>query len=94
MANLLQQLLYAANILYVIVMGICRSSAALFIGHIAHKGPQSGPARLLAWVSVAWTIACIMVIAIRGDIARPWASLDGSQDVVCISYLSLRWKLC
>lgn len=69
--------------MYVVLMGLCRVSAALFVAQIAHKGPQSKPARIIAWVTIAWIIGSIFTIAIRGDLSRPWATMDGSSGIVC-----------
>ncbi len=66
-------------------MGLCRVSAALFVGQIAHKGPQSKPARIIAWVAIAWSVGSIFTIALRGDLSRPWATMDGSSGIVSAS---------
>lgn len=76
------QLLYAIGFLYVLALGLCRASAAFFISRMAHKGPQTLPAQVLAGISGVWTVASFCVIGIRGDIARPWSTLDGSQPLV------------
>ncbi|KAJ6786768.1 hypothetical protein PWT90_10742 [Aphanocladium album] len=77
----LSLLLYAIDFLYVLALGLCRASAAFFISHMAHSGPQTGPARILAACSGVWTIASLFAVALRGDVSRPWSTLDGTQPM-------------
>lgn len=37
---------------------------------------------VLAAVSGVWTIASVFVIALRGNLLQPWATLDGSAALV------------
>lgn len=69
--------------LYVFVTGLCRVSAALFVSQLAHRGPQSKPAHIIAYLAIAWVIASTFAIGIRGDIRKPWATMDGSAGIVC-----------
>jgi len=68
---------------YVFVTGLCRVSAALFVSQIAHRGPQSKPAHIIAYLATAWVVASTFAIGIRGDIRKPWATMDGSSGIVC-----------
>ncbi|KAJ4145326.1 hypothetical protein LMH87_004181 [Akanthomyces muscarius] len=78
---ILEKLLYITEFLYVLAQGLCRASASLFISHMAQSGPQTRPARALAGVSGVWTAASALAIAIRGNIGRPWSTLDGTQPL-------------
>jgi hypothetical protein len=50
-------------------------------------------AYVLATVSGVWTIASILVIALRGNLIQPWTTLDGSEAMVgflhTLPYLNL-----
>ncbi|KAJ3491280.1 hypothetical protein NLG97_g5626 [Lecanicillium saksenae] len=81
----LEKLLYTVDFLYVLALGFCRASAAFFISHMAHSGPQTGSARMLAAGSGVWAIASLFVVAFRGDVSRPWSTLDKPQP------LYIRW---
>ncbi|KAM3457333.1 hypothetical protein MY3296_001075 [Beauveria thailandica] len=81
----LSLLLYTSELLYVLAQGSCRASAALFISHMAQCGPQSLPAKMLATISGVWTAASSVSIALRGDVSRPWSTLDGTRP------LFIRW---
>lgn len=63
-------------------MSFGRVSAAFFVAHIAHSGPQGKPAHILAALAVVWGVASIFSIAIRGDINHPWKLVDGQNDIV------------
>lgn len=81
----LEKLLYTTELLYVLAQGLCRASAALFIWHMAHSGPETLPARFLAFTSGVWTAASMLAMAIRGNISRPWSTMDGTQS------MHIRW---
>ncbi|KAM3436148.1 hypothetical protein MY4824_004453 [Beauveria thailandica] len=76
-----RQNLYLGQIFYIISLGLCRVSAALFIAYISDSGPHIQPAQSLAVVTVLWTASSLLVICMRGSIAQPWKVLDGSHDM-------------
>ncbi|KAG5976350.1 hypothetical protein E4U55_007352 [Claviceps digitariae] len=73
--------LYAGQIFYILSMGLCRTSASFFVAHMTHFGPQSRPAYALIGLSVLWTVASMLTVAIRGDIRRPWDTMEGTQTM-------------
>ncbi|KAM3563762.1 hypothetical protein MY1884_001126 [Beauveria asiatica] len=87
----LSLLLYTSELLYVLAQGSCRASAALFISHMAQCGPQSLPAKTLATISGVWTAASSVSMALRGDVSRPWSTLDGTRPLV-FDAPGARWR--
>jgi hypothetical protein len=79
------QSLYASQHFYIVSIGLSKVSTALFIVHLSYSGPRIKPAYILAAVSVAWTVVSMFVIAFRGDISRPWATLDGTHAMVSLA---------
>ncbi|KAG6030823.1 hypothetical protein E4U19_000266 [Claviceps sp. Clav32 group G5] len=77
--GLIKKTLYAAQIFYVFSLGLCRVSASFFIAHMTYFGPQSRPAYALAAVSVFWTVVSVLAIALRGDVRRPWDTMEGTR---------------
>ncbi|KAG6010785.1 hypothetical protein E4U21_004173 [Claviceps maximensis] len=71
--------LYAGQFFYILSMGLSKTSASFFIAHMTHYGPQSRPAYALAGLSVLWTLASILAVAIRGNMKRPWRTMDGTH---------------
>ncbi|KAM3509008.1 hypothetical protein MY11210_006503 [Beauveria gryllotalpidicola] len=70
--------LYLGQIFYIISLGLCRVSAALFIAYMSNSGSHIPPAHSLAVVTAAWTASSLLAICLRGHIAHPWTVLDGS----------------
>lgn len=86
-----EKLLYASQILYICALGCTRLSTCFFTTRLSRHRRH----KILNYV---WTAAClitivtsVLVIAIRGDIAQPWATLDGSETLVCqyITHISI-----
>ncbi|OAA47141.1 hypothetical protein NOR_02777 [Metarhizium rileyi] len=77
--------LYIGQILYVLSIGLCRVSAAFFIARMTYLGPQSKPAYIVASSSVLWTVVSMLVIALRGQLERPWEVPEHNRR------LHLRW---
>ncbi|KAH8707348.1 hypothetical protein HC256_010623 [Beauveria bassiana] len=75
------QNLYASQIFYIVSLGLCRVSAALFIVYISHSGPHIQPAQSLAIITAVWTASSLLAICMRGNIAQPWKVLDGSYTM-------------
>ncbi|KAF1731188.1 hypothetical protein CRV24_009267 [Beauveria bassiana] len=73
--------LYASQIFYIVSLGLCRVSAALFIVYISHSGPHIQPAQSLAIITAVWTASSLLAICMRGNIAQPWKVLDGSYTM-------------
>ncbi|KAM0665942.1 hypothetical protein ACQRIU_005286 [Beauveria bassiana] len=75
--------LCASQIFYIVSLGLCRVSAALFIVYVSLSGPHNQPAQSLAIITAVWTVWSLLAICIRGNIAQPWKVLDGSYTMVC-----------
>lgn len=69
---------------YVLSGGLCKVSASLFLIHLAYPGPQVKPGYGLVGLSAVWTVTCMLVIALRGDLGNPWSTLDGSSAMVSL----------
>ncbi|KAG6015485.1 hypothetical protein E4U43_005218 [Claviceps pusilla] len=78
-----QKALYAGQIFYILSMGLCRISASFFVAHMTHYGPQSRPAYILVGLSALWTLMSMLTIAFRGNIKRPWDTMEGTQIMYC-----------
>lgn len=76
------QALYGSQLFYVVSVGLTRVSAAFFIGHLTRYAPQVRISYILAAASGVWTVASTLLIALRGNILRPWATFDGSEALV------------
>ncbi|KAJ3475942.1 hypothetical protein NLG97_g9291 [Lecanicillium saksenae] len=55
--------------------------------HMAYSGPHTRPACFLAFSSGVWAAGSIIAIGIRSDSSRPWATLDGTEQ------LFIRWMV-
>ncbi|KAJ3494565.1 hypothetical protein NLG97_g4000 [Lecanicillium saksenae] len=73
--------IYAGHFFYIIPVGVSKVASAFFVEQVAHHGPHSGPARIMAWVSGAWTIASLLVVAIRPPYLSPWLAMDGQATM-------------
>ncbi|OAQ60790.1 hypothetical protein VFPPC_16769 [Pochonia chlamydosporia 170] len=71
-------LLYAAQQFYILAMGFCRISTALFLVRLAYPGPQVKPSYIMAGISGAWTMASMLTVALRGNLHSPWTTVDGT----------------
>ena len=76
------QTLYAADILYVVSVGLSKCSAALFLGSLTSSTKQRMVGRIVAFVCACWTIGSGLVVALRGDITKPWALPHGTSMMV------------
>ena len=54
----------------------------MFIGRLTRYAPQVRMSYILAVASGLWVLVSTLLIALRGDLARPWATLDGSEALV------------
>lgn len=71
--------LFAGDITYVVAFGFSRVSAALFVGQLTRHRPQVRAAYILAGGCGLWLLASTLTIAFRGDLSKPWETLDGSS---------------
>jgi hypothetical protein len=78
----IDQALYASQILYLLSIGISKSSTALFFGSLTRNKRQKWPSYAVAIVCGIWTLACILVIALRGNLAVPWLTENESETFV------------
>ena len=76
------QALYTSQLSYIVSMGLARVSTAFFIGRLTRYKPQVRMAYTLSVVSGTWTLVSTLIVALRGNLTRPWATLDGSQALV------------
>ncbi|KIX02270.1 uncharacterized protein Z518_08209 [Rhinocladiella mackenziei CBS 650.93] len=83
--GIVEKALFASQLSYVGSLGLTRMSTAFFIEHLTRYRVQVRLSYILAAVSGVWTTASILVIALRPDIAHPWATLDGAE------VLYVRW---
>lgn len=67
---------YSSELLYVLCVGTTRISSSLFLGGLSRGTLQNATGWIFAGLSTAWTIAGIIVIAIRGDLSAPWETQE------------------
>ena len=79
------QALFTSQITYIISIGLTRVSTAFFISNLTRHRPQLRMSYALAGASGVWILAAVLGVALRGDLSRPWETLDGSQG------LYIRW---
>lgn len=82
LTSVLTQALYGSQLCYVVSIGLTKMSTAFFIGHLSQYAPHFRISYLLAVVSGVWTVASTILIALRGNLSRPWATYDGSEALV------------
>lgn len=87
------QALFTSQLSYVGSMGLTRISTAFFIGHLTRHLPHVRISYILVAVSVAWMAASILVVALRSDVAHPWATLDGEEAMVGFIQASVALKI-
>ncbi|TKX20010.1 hypothetical protein C1H76_7894 [Elsinoe australis] len=72
--------LFASHITYVISIGCTKISTCFFSVRFLTRDTRS---RFLAYgftiTCVAWTVVCVLVISLRGQISNTWITTDGSQ---------------
>ncbi|KAJ9607858.1 hypothetical protein H2200_007937 [Cladophialophora chaetospira] len=76
-----ERALFTSQLTYIISSGLTKVSTAFFIGRLTRYGPQVRTSHIIAAVSGLWTLVSTLVVALRGDLARPWAKLDGSESL-------------
>jgi hypothetical protein len=59
-------------------------SMGLFVVRLAHDRRKVLVVKLFAGVCAAFALAHILVVGIRGNYAKPWRILDGTQFMVKI----------
>lgn len=74
--------MYTSQISYVVVIGLTRVSTGIFIAHLTRHRPQVRMSYVLSGISGVWTVVSTFVIALRGDLSRPWETLDGTRALV------------
>lgn len=93
LTSVLTQALYGSQLCYVVSLGLTKMSTAFFIGHLSRYAPHFRISYILAAASGLWTVASTILIALRGNLSRPWATYDGSEALVGFihipSYLTL-----
>jgi hypothetical protein len=77
----IKKALFTAQLTYVVSVGLTKASAALFIGHLTRHTPQVRRSQYLALASTVWTVVAFFIVVFRGDLSRPWATIDGSQSL-------------
>ncbi len=78
----IQKSLYASQILYIASLGLTRLSSAFFVTRLSRHEQHKLIARGWLVLCVIWTIASILVISFRGNLAHPWSTVDGSAPMV------------
>jgi hypothetical protein len=74
--------MYTSELSYVVTIGLTRIATGLFIGNLTRHRPQVRMAHILSGVAAVWTTASLFVVALRGDLSKPWATLNGTQGMV------------
>jgi hypothetical protein len=77
MIERLQIPLYAANILYVLAVGVSKLSAIAFVSRLACTPGNRNAVVLLAGLVMCWTIAITAGIIFECELPRPWEVLTG-----------------
>lgn len=80
--NLFPQSLYASQLFYVTAVGLVRISTGLFVTRLSRHGKQAYAAKAVTGLSGLWTIAAVPIIGLRGNLQRPWSTLDGAEALV------------
>lgn len=83
LTHYMSQALFMGQLTYVGSIGLTRVSTAAFIEQLTRNLPQVRVAYILCIIAGIWTVASILVVALRGDLSQPWALLDGTQSLVC-----------
>lgn len=68
---------------YIASSGLSRVSTAFFIGQLTRHPPQVRVSYVLAGIAGGWAMVSTLLVALRGEVSRPWAVLDGTQMLVC-----------
>lgn len=76
------QAAYVAELSYVVALGLTKVSTALFIGQLTRHRPQIRNSRILAGICGVWAVIATFVVALRGDLRRPWQTMDGTNAMV------------
>lgn len=84
-----QKSLYASQILYICSMGCTRLSTCFFTTRLSRHRRHKALAHVWTAATLIVIIASVLVVAVRGDTAQPWTTLEGSEALVC-QWLSLR----
>jgi hypothetical protein len=74
--------MYTSELSYVATIGLTRVATALFIANLTRHKPQVRMSYILAGISAVWLAASMLAIALRGNLSRPWATLDGTNAMV------------
>jgi len=85
------QALFTGQLSYIVSVGLTRVSTAFFVRHLTRHLPQVRMSYILVAVSGVWTAVSTLVVALRPNIARPWATLDGTEALVGL--IQLLWPL-
>jgi hypothetical protein len=84
----LGQIVYAAQLFFVLSTGFTRISTAHLTGRILVMGSTRTQFILgLNLLCGAWTLASIFAIAIRPPFLQPWLALTGGSTMVCLECL-------
>ncbi|TKA68967.1 hypothetical protein B0A55_06608 [Friedmanniomyces simplex] len=93
------KLLYASQILYVVSIGLVKVSTTLFTARFLTRGQTHIRLAHLATAACGvWTVASLLIIAIRTPLSSPWTTRAGSQSLlvrwVAIEASGLIVELC
>lgn len=79
--EVVEKALFASQISYILTVGLTRVSTAFFIKHLTrHARHTRIPDGFIA-VSGLWMVTGTLLVALRGDLRRPWATLDGAESL-------------
>lgn len=74
--------LFAQQQFYIIAMALCKVSAILFLIRLSTSKSHTRPGFALAGMAVVWGVASAFTVGLRGRLDSPWATMDGSWDMV------------
>lgn len=75
-------MLYVAQIFYVLSLGAIKVASGIFNTRLTLDPGNALIATCLTAGCGIWTIASLLVIAIRGNLAEPWLTYNGSYTMV------------
>lgn len=70
-----KQSLFAADLLYIICMGVSKIATAYFLGHLSREKRQNLIGHTLAGLAAAWTIASVLAVALRQPLSAPYLTV-------------------
>lgn len=74
--------LFAAEILYILCLGVSRFNTAHFLGRLSRERRQRTIGRALSSLTVAWIVASVFAIALRGNLSSPWLVVGPNVSIM------------